>query len=188
MSRIKLLLKEYQKHISIPWASGLSGAQKVIFIIYTPELERELRLYIDEFGNITRQTSHGWILTDLSNSFSNWFKEHPYKEEYFHNPEWLEGYRESHIPEFLNYLVTNIKEVLQKSSDDSVVALTGIGTLFGFVRISTLINEIENEIRGRLAVFFPGSLTNNNYSIFNARDGWNYRAVPITIPRSQETL
>jgi len=30
-------------------------------------------------------------------------------------------------------------------------------------------------------VFFPGQLEQNNYRLLDARDGWNYMAVPISI-------
>jgi len=39
---------------------------------------------------------------------------------------------------------------------------------------------VESSIRGRLLVFFPGEYENNNYRLLDARDGWNYLAVPIT--------
>ena len=37
------------------------------------------------------------------------------------------------------------------------------------------------QIRGRLVVFFPGHLERSNYRLLDARDGWNYMAVPITL-------
>jgi hypothetical protein len=43
------------------------------------------------------------------------------------------------------------------------------------------MNEIERDIRGRVVVFFPGEYENNNYRLLDARDGWNYLAVPITL-------
>ena len=38
----------------------------------------------------------------------------------------------------------------------------------------------RTHIRGRLLVFFPGVYEQNNYRLLDARDGWNYHAVPIT--------
>ena len=35
--------------------------------------------------------------------------------------------------------------------------------------------------RGRLVVFFPGQYEQNNYRLLDARDGWNYMAVPISL-------
>ena len=41
--------------------------------------------------------------------------------------------------------------------------------------------RIERDIRGRVVVFFPGEYENSNYRLLDARDGWNYLAVPITL-------
>ena len=50
------------------------------------------------------------------------------------------------------------------------------------VRVSTLIQGLAQDIRGRLLVFYPGTYEHGNYRLLDARDGWNYLAVPITIP------
>jgi hypothetical protein len=34
-------------------------------------------------------------------------------------------------------------------------------------------------------VFFPGVYENNNYRLLDARDGWNYLAVPITMQEGE---
>jgi hypothetical protein len=57
----------------------------------------------------------------------------------------------------------------------------GAASLYGFIRISRLLTEVEADIRGRLLVFFPGDYDQNNYQLLSARDGWNYLAVPITL-------
>ena len=61
-----------------------------------------------------------------------------------------------------------------------MIAITGIASLFGFVKVSEIIPAVANHIRGRLVVFFPGEFENNNYRLLDARDGWNYLSVPIT--------
>ena len=62
-----------------------------------------------------------------------------------------------------------------------MVAVFGVGALFGFARLSQILKMVEPDIRGRLVVFFPGHLDRNNYRLLDARDGWNYMAVPITL-------
>ena len=57
----------------------------------------------------------------------------------------------------------------------------GVGAIFGFARISQILKIVEGDIRGRLLVFFPGHYEQNNYRLLDARDGWNYLAVPITL-------
>ncbi|HLP42594.1 MAG TPA: BREX protein BrxB domain-containing protein, partial [Fibrobacteria bacterium] len=59
--------------------------------------------------------------------------------------------------------------------------LTGLGSLFGFLHISEVLREVSSAIRGRLAVFFPGEYENHSYRFLDAREGWNYMAIPITM-------
>ena len=64
--------------------------------------------------------------------------------------------------------------------------LAGAGNLFGLgdrVKVSALVDRIEDLIAGRLLVFFPGEVEQNNYRLLNGRDGWNYHAVLITESR-----
>ena len=61
-----------------------------------------------------------------------------------------------------------------------MVGLSGLAALFGIIRVSALIEQVERFVRGRLLVFFPGEWEGNHYRFLDARDGWNYRAVPIT--------
>jgi hypothetical protein len=56
-----------------------------------------------------------------------------------------------------------------------------VACLFGFTRVSLVLKEVTTDIRGRLVVFFPGEYEDNNYRLLDARDGWNYLAVPITL-------
>ena len=66
-------------------------------------------------------------------------------------------------------------------SEETVFAITGAASLFGFTRISQVLPMVEPHVQGRLLVFFPGTYENNNYHLLDARrDGWNYLAVPIT--------
>jgi hypothetical protein len=90
------------------------------------------------------------------------------------------------LPGFSDQVSHNLSAVLtgDEATTDSVVAVMGIASLFGFVKVSKIINAVTNHIRGRLVVFFPGEYENNNYLInyrlLDARDGWNYLSVPIT--------
>ncbi len=62
------------------------------------------------------------------------------------------------------------------------MALVGVGSLFPMIRVSDLLQRIADRIAGRLLILFPGSLERGNYRLLDARDGWNYLAIPITIP------
>jgi hypothetical protein len=91
---------------------------------------------------------------------------------------------ETGLPAFFDHLVARVRDQLAEHPyPDGVVGLLGAGTLFGLgdaVKVSALMNAVNDAIAGRLLVFFPGDHEGNSYRLLDARDGWNYLAVPIT--------
>ncbi len=85
--------------------------------------------------------------------------------------------------EFTGFVASKIRALLSREdvADTSVVAVFGVGALFAFTRVSQVLKLVEPSIRGRLVIFFPGQYEQNNYRLLDARDGWNYLAVPITL-------
>ena len=102
-----------------------------------------------------------------------------YAASYFESPTRL---GKAPLAEFKQFVARRINQVLDASPspEDTVVAVYGVASLFGFLRISEILPLVEAHIRGRLLVFFPGVYEQNNYRLLDARDGWNYLAVPIT--------
>lgn len=86
------------------------------------------------------------------------------------------------LADFRQAVVGRITATLDQlqDADETVLALHGVASLFGFLRISEILPLVEGRIRGRLLVFFPGVYEQDNYRLLDARDGWNYHAVPIT--------
>ena len=119
---------------------------------------------------------HKWRLCDLTDVFADWMAAQEYRDSYFESPEDLE----SAMADFLEFAADRLRQVLASSDRNTVVAALGVATLFGFVRVSELMEEVKDAIVGRLLVFFPGEYEANNYRLLDARDGWNYLAVPIT--------
>ena len=101
-----------------------------------------------------------------------------YRDAYFEEPDDLAMKMET---EFADFVADCIRSVLSSADEKSVVAVFGAGALFGFTRVSRVLNLVEPDIKGRLVVFFPGQYDQNNYRLLDARDGWNYMAVPITL-------
>lgn len=178
MGSVEGLLKAYERFVRLPWDSGLAGPQKVWFAIYEPSQERRLRLRVPEFEMATTAAGHGWVPVDLTNAFAEWMANHEYREAYFENPEDLE----IALPEFAGSVIDRVSQVLRSPEADEnvVVAISGLASLFGFMRASVLMDAVASYIRGRLLVFFPGEREGSNYRLLDARDGWNYLAVPIT--------
>jgi hypothetical protein len=178
MSKIEGVLAAYERVVSVPWEDGLAGPQRVWFAIYDPDQERRLRLRVDEFQQVTRKARHGWHLVDITESFGRWMAREDYRDAYFEDPELL-GDR---MPEFTRFVANEIETALtdQAVNDQTVVAVLGVGALFGLTRVAALVELVTPHIRGRMLVFFPGSYSGSNYRLLDARDGWNYLAVPIT--------
>ena len=178
MARIDRLVERYGRFVALPWQKDLPGAQRVLFIVYDKTEERRLRARKTRFELATRNAGHGWIECDLTPTFARWMAEEEYRESYFESPEDLEIKLEE---DFLAHVAAQVRKCLMEADEESVVAIFGIASLFGLIRVSDLMKEIEPHIQGRVAVFFPGEYENNNYRLLNARDGWNYMAVPITV-------
>jgi len=178
VSRIKRLIQSYSKYISIPWRDDAAAAQRVIFCVYNETEERWLRSKIDEFELVTQQAGHEWAMFDLTDSFASWLTSQRYARSYFQKPHLLLTL----LPKYLEFITDEFANFLQinKIGSDSVVAIKGVGSLFGFLNVNEVVDKLAPMVSGRLLVFFPGSYENNNYRLLDGYDGWNYLAVPIT--------
>jgi hypothetical protein len=77
-----------------------------------------------------------------------------------------------------------VSEACSHSDENSVVTIAGLATLFDYMRVSSLIERVEDSVTGRLLVLFPGEYQGNIYRFMDARDGFNYMAAPITTTES----
>ncbi len=178
MGRIEELAAHYERHISAPWPRNLPGAQRVVMLVYDKEWERFLRARIGEFKEATQRVGHGWKLVDCTRWFAQWMADDEYREAYFEDPDLLGMKLEG---EFKPWAARKLEAELEAADEDTVVAVLGTGSLYGFLRISELIRSVEQAIPGRLLVLFPGTKDGNNYRLLDARDGWSYLAQPITL-------
>ena len=180
MGRIEELAGRFRGHIGAPWQRNLAGDQKAIFVVYPKTDERKLRARLDLFEMATTSTGHSWRLVDLTSTFARWMAYTEYRDVYFEEPDTLSMKLRS---DFVQYVADRLREVLTAEGvgEDTVVAVLGVASLFGFTRVSLLLKEVVKDISGRLVVFFPGEYEDNNYRLLDARDGWNYLAVPITL-------
>jgi hypothetical protein len=180
MNRIERLVQSYAHHpaLTAPWDHSLAGAQRVWFAVYDKADERRLRARIMEFEIATKRAGHNWVLHDLTDAFPRWMAAEEYRESYFESPEDLPVA----LPSFVEQTCDDLRSVLSSPYVDreTVLAVLGVSTLFGFARVSEIVKGIHSAVPGRLLVFFPGEYEPNVYRLLDARDGWNYMAVPIT--------
>ena len=100
-----------------------------------------------------------------------------YRETYFVSPQRLSLKLRT---QFVEFAAAQLRSVLTATDvdTDTVVAVHGAGAFYGFARLSAVLDLVKADIRGQLLVLFPGSWENNNYRLLDARDGWNYLAIP----------
>ena len=172
------LLKTYERHVRVPWPTDVAPEQRVWFVVYDPMQERRLRLRLGAFEAATRQAGHDydWQLLDLTKDFSQWMADHDYRDDYFKEPSDME----LALSDFADAVAGRVQDTLREVDAKTVVALCGLGSLFGLMHVSDLVNRVAPSMRSWLLVFFPGRYDESNYRLLDARDGWNYLAVPIT--------
>ncbi len=180
MSRVNELIDNYGRFVELPWPSNLAPAQRVWMAVYAPEEERRLRLHLPEFENASKKAGYEWQQIDITTSFERWMASHEYRDAYFQNPKLMQP----ELVGFFEQLVVDVRqEVANKTSEQTIIGLVGAANLHGLgdhVRVSALIERVQDEVKGRLLVFFPGEVEGNNYRLLGAKDGWNYLATPIT--------
>jgi hypothetical protein len=181
MTRIDLLKKNYQRLCGMPWDRNVAGPQRVWIAVYDEDDERKLRLRLRQFEEVTLDAGHKWAAIDLTDAFAAWMSgpgNAAYADSYFESPELLD---EAVLAGLKRAVVSGIRSALAGLADpeDTVLALHGVGCLFGFLKVSEVLPAVEEDVRGRLLVFFPGKYEHNNYRLLDARDGWNYHAIPI---------
>ena len=174
--RIESLCAAYERQVRLPWDENLAGAQRVWFAVYPPSRERRLRLRLPLFEQATLRAGKRWEHLDLTTAFAEWMAAHESREAYFAKPERLA----LGVKRFEPFLASRVRDALGASDSSTVVALSGIGAVFGLASVSQLVAEVARAIQGRLLVFFPGSTEEGLFKLLDATKGFNYHAVAIT--------
>jgi hypothetical protein len=181
MSSIDRLLSNYARQVRLPWSAHTSGKQRVWFAVYPPAEERRVRARLPQFeGSRWKPTTAG-LTVDLTDLLPKWIAVMSIARESLPNPSTSAPAANSKIWPLNGFVTAACSE---DANATCVVAITGLATLFDFMRVSSLIERVEDSVRGRLLVFFPGEYAGNVYRFMDARDGFNYMAVPITSTES----
>ena len=176
MSSLQRLLDNFERQVSLPLAERLPAVQRVWFVVYAPEQERRIHFLLPEFELRARRHGKDWRGLDLTDTAAAWLARHEYRDEYLKEPSLLD---EQAMQEAVS---SQVAEQITRLglAPHSLCVLFGLGGLFGAEKISAVVQSIQDLIPGRLVCFFPGSREQNSYHFMNARDGWNYHALPIT--------
>lgn len=178
MNKVKRLVNSYARFIEVPWRDDAAAAQRVIFCVYPETEELRLRARLGEFELATTNAGHGWALFDLTDSFAQWLANHKYAQSYFKQPHLLPSVLAAYQTTIADRFQAFLAE--QQADTNTVVAIHGVGSVFGFLKVKGIVDLLAPRVSGRMVVFFPGSYEDNNYRLLDGYDGWNYLAVPIT--------
>jgi len=153
VSRIEELVNRYRNHIAAPWQRNLAGEQRMIFVVYAPAHERRLRARLELFEIATIESGHKWKYFDFTQTFARWMSGLEYKEVYFEEPENLAIPLESEFPHFA---AAELRNVLtgEDVDSDTVVAVYGVASLYGFTKLSAVLREVARDVRRAIGGLF----------------------------------
>ncbi len=178
MSRLDRLVAEFEAVAARPWNPTLAGPQRVWMVVYDEADERRIRVRLGEFAHAAQTAGHPMRWCDLTGAFTDWMAEHDLRDEYFEYPEDL-LVDKGPLVGFRAYVAERLRTVLANAGKEAIVGVSGVGSLFGLARVSEVVEAVHGDIQGRLVIFFPGTRSGNTYRLLDARDGWNYLALPI---------
>ena len=175
MSRVSDLVDAYRAELSLTWKDNVSGGERVWMLVYPPDLERQMRHSLPDLGLATTQTGRDWIVLDVADDFGHWLSSHRHAQAFYEEPSDL---TQSILDQFETTLVARIRQALEAAPAGAVVSLVGIGSIFPFLRASSVIKSVDSAVAGRLLVLFPGlhDPETHSFRLLDARDGFNYRA------------
>jgi hypothetical protein len=175
LSTVEELLAAFRGRLDVPWRPDEPPAGRVWMLWYAKEHERRVRGRLGEFRLAAEQAGKGWRDFDLAPRFGEWVAAQRWFERAAKKP----GTLSTVLPQFEQHLVGRVRAELERCGPDDLLVLTGVASLFGLLRASTLIAQVADRVPGRLVVTFPGTHQGGIYRLLDARDGWNYLAVPI---------
>ena len=147
VNKVKRLLGSSAGHIQVPWRDA-AAAQRVIFCVYPEADELRLRARVEEFELATKSAGHGWELFDLTDTFAEWLSSQRYAKSYFAEPHLLA----SVLPKYQDFILARFQAFLAERSPSAndVVALKGVGSLFGFLKVKGVVEQFARLWRARL--------------------------------------
>lgn len=169
------ILIAYRRQVRIPWRPDAPPSARIWILWHPPSMHLKISGRIGEFEDATRQAGHGWSSLDLSPLFGHWVAQNEMFQSLLEMPEELRGL----LPQFETAACEAVLEAANRSGPNDVLVIQGCGSLFGLAKLSPILDRVSHAIPGRLLVVFPGRHASGIYRLLDARDGWNYHAVPI---------
>ena len=145
MSTFEDLLDDFKKRLSVPWRDDEPPAGRVWILWYDKANERRIRGRLREFQLAAEQAGKGWREFDIAPRFGAWVAQQPWFERLAKRP----GSLSTVLPQFEDHLAETVKRELSACGRSDILVLTGIASLFGLTRASSLIDKIVTSVPGR---------------------------------------
>lgn len=177
MNYVERLIEALTQQLRHPWGRDKSGGERVWFLVFDPDKLREVLARKEAFRLATEAAGKRWEEIDLSHSFGYWMAGHRYAKRYFARPNLATTIAEDYATDLAEEIMEQIKR--RHIDEETLLVITGTEALYGILKLSHITRLIEDNVPGRLLVFFPGEYREPQYRFLDARDGWNYLAIPI---------
>ena len=142
---------------------------------YDHSIERRVAAQFHLIETATLGAGRGWRALDLAPLFGRWIAGHRHFNRLLRRPAELATL----LSDFETAAADAIIAEAGQATANEVVALTGIGSMFGLASVSRIVERSAADVPGRLLVAFPGRYERGAYSLLDARESWNYHAAPI---------
>lgn len=164
----------------------------VYIYTYNPEDEYTVRKYIDNLNEKLKRPSNSLncLILNVYHEFIIYLKSKTFagqslfdaieeleKDDYADAFDYIVGQAES--DEFISYLGEKYLKYFASNEEGKVyLLLHGFGSIFPYLRFSTLLNKTEQYTKKlKVIAFYPGDFKNSNYSLFGFFNDDNvYRA------------
>lgn len=166
MASFEDLLAAYRRHLQLPWASDLSDAERTWVLWYDPVLQRRVAGHAMEFERATHEAGHGWKHVDLSSLLVSWLTKNRHAARLMRRPNEIAGL----ATDMLSRLAETVAAEAGALTERDMLALFGVGALFGLASVVSMIEALAPSVRGRLLVAFPGRYEAGRYRLLDARD------------------
>jgi len=164
----------------------------VYIYTYPPEIEFEIREQIDQLNEQLKRPSNNLncLVVNIYKAFIDYLKEIKFagaslfdsiieleKDDYEDALAFVQ--EKANEEQFMAYIGTKFQQYFEQQSADKVyLFLHGFGSIFPYLRLSTLLKNTEKYTNNfKLIAFYPGDFKNANYSLFGFFNDDNvYRA------------
>ena len=144
-NNIDELVTAYEKVVKGNWTTTLSGQERIWFLVYEPDTQRKVYFRLSDIENTTKKAGKNWVKISFKDCFPEWMASHEYREDYFQEPEAIVDQLEFDFRDFV--IKRTIDEMRNLNIDEeTVIAFTDVASLFGFTRLSDILNKISNEV------------------------------------------